>query len=119
MLTGGVLLAIVGLSIRVYEQSIPTVDCADSAMAVLVDQSVQTVHSAYTCMGPTSSASLNEQDFGQSFASDGITSYTRVATYHNQSDGTQIVDFIVTGKSGGTANYAIYLDKNGLISDIE
>ncbi len=96
-------------------------DCADAAMAALVDSSADRAHTAYRCMSPTILQGISEDQFVRQVANRGGTGpgarVQRVSDYQAPS-GEHIVYFALTSRTQ-TVGYIIYLDHSGRVSKME
>ncbi|MBV9357778.1 MAG: hypothetical protein JO023_19875 [Chloroflexi bacterium] len=99
-------------------------DCADTAIAAIVQKTSDSVQQAYDCMEPSFQQRVPEAQFAQQFgsqtpaASDASPEQmSRVADYHNQ-DGGQLVYYALSN-GNQSVGYIVYLDAQGKIAKVE
>lgn len=95
-------------------------DCADTAVAALVQRSPATLQQAYQCLDPSVQQQLSEQQFAsqlQRTTTPSVTRVDRVATYR-ETDGATLVYYALDGGSQ-SVGCIIYLGPDGKVLRIE
>jgi hypothetical protein len=96
-------------------------DCADAAMAAIVDKSPAAAQRAYQCMDPTFQQRVSEAQFLQQLQAQRlppVDKLERVGDYHNPTSGGTLVYFALDG-GGQSVGYIVYLTPDGKVQKIE
>jgi hypothetical protein len=96
-------------------------DCADTAMAAIVDKSPAAAQRAYQCMDPTFQQRVSESQFLQQLRAQQmppVDKLERVGDYHNPTSGGTLVYFALDG-GGQSVGYIVYLTPDGKVQKIE
>ena len=109
-----------GLETRSAAVAPASLDCADTAMAVVFDKSAAAVNRAYECMDPSFQQRVSESQFSQQMLSQRLPSggqLARVGDHQNPSGGA-LVYYAVDG-GGQSVGYIVYLGPAGKVLKIE